>query len=320
MTAGLVARTVDGADADAQPRDGACLNCGASLAGPYCSACGQRADVRRSLPHMAAEAVHGLVHFESRAWRTFPALLFRPGTLTRAYVYGRRASYISPLAMFLFTIFLMFFVFALTGSAALQSGAMETNAAPAAREEIEARLADARARGDVEETAALQRTLDLIAPEPGGAEDANRIDTGVPWIDERLRHALQNPELALYKIQNAAYKFSFLLVPISLPLVALLFLFTRGVTLYDHTVFILYSLSFMSLLFVAMSLGARAGAPPLALQAMAAAIPAHMLFQLKGAYALSWAGAAWRTLGLLALAAIALAVFGALIIALGLIG
>ena len=61
---------------------------------------------------------------------------------------------------------------------------------------------------------------------------------------------MKNPELAVYKIQNAAYKYAFLLVPISLPFVWLLFIWRRGTTLFDHAVYILYSLSFVSLLFI----------------------------------------------------------------------
>ena len=75
-------------------------------------------------------------------------------------------------------------------------------------------------------------------------------ETG-PELFEHVRAKLANPELFFYQLQEAASKFSFLLVPISLPFIALLFLWKRGVTLYDHAVFALYSLSFASLLFVA---------------------------------------------------------------------
>src|SRR6185503_13895415 len=41
-------------------------------------------------------------------WRTLPLLMFRPGRLTREWVMGKRARYVSPLALFLFTVFVMF--------------------------------------------------------------------------------------------------------------------------------------------------------------------------------------------------------------------
>ena len=37
--------------------------------------------------------------------------MFRPGTLTSEYIKGRRARYFSPLALFLFSVFVMFFAF-----------------------------------------------------------------------------------------------------------------------------------------------------------------------------------------------------------------
>ena len=91
-----------------------CANCGATLQGKYCHACGQSGHIHRSLLHMFEEVLHGLFHFDTKAWRTIPALIFRPGKLTKEYIEGKRTSYVSPLALFLFLIFLMFFVFSFT--------------------------------------------------------------------------------------------------------------------------------------------------------------------------------------------------------------
>lgn len=110
-TAGIVAGALDGRDGGGDG-GGACLNCGAQLTGPYCSQCGQHGHPHRKLTHILEEFLHGILHFDTKAWRTLPMVVFRPGTLTRNFVYGQRARYISPLALFLFTIFLMFFVFA----------------------------------------------------------------------------------------------------------------------------------------------------------------------------------------------------------------
>src|SRR6185312_10961961 len=70
----------------------ACANCGASLQGPYCHACGQNADAhKRSILHLVGEAIEGLFEFDGRLWRTLPALFFRPGRLARDYIEGRIA-------------------------------------------------------------------------------------------------------------------------------------------------------------------------------------------------------------------------------------
>ncbi len=129
-TAGMAASTLDGPRVAAargarrpvaEPRDphdlahGACANCETVLTGAFCATCGQSAHVHRSIGHIFEEFLHGIWHFDSKAWRTLPKLVFRPGTLTRNYVYGQRARYIAPLAMFLFSVFLMFFVFETLG-------------------------------------------------------------------------------------------------------------------------------------------------------------------------------------------------------------
>ena len=133
---------------------------------------------------------------------------------------------------------------------------------------------------------------------------------------------LSNPDLLLYKIQQTAYKFSFLLIPLSIPFVALLFLWRRGFTLYDHGVFVLYSLTAMSILVMVTSILAPiwSGFGVLSGLAFAFGVPAHMFAQLKGAYQLSWFSAAWRTMLLLIFCVFALTAFVVSIIMLGLAG
>ena len=53
------------------------------------------------------------------------------------------------------------------------------------------------------------------------------IDTGWPWLDSAIVKARRNPELLIYKVQANAYKFSWALIPISVPFVWILFLHRR---------------------------------------------------------------------------------------------
>lgn len=121
VTAGLVGRAVE-------PRHGKtahghegqrCLNCGTSLVGSHCHHCGQRADVHRSFGAIGHDLVHAIFHFEGKIWNTLPMLAWRPGDLTRRYIHGERASFISPLALFLFAVFLTYAVLAMVGSGGL---------------------------------------------------------------------------------------------------------------------------------------------------------------------------------------------------------
>ena len=91
--------------------------------------------------------------------------------------------------------------------------------------------------------------------------------------------------------------------------------------MYDHAIFSLYSISFMSLLFIIAS-----GAVALGITSQWLWVPlmlapvVHMYAQLKGAYALNRGAAVWRT-AVLALASwITLSIYVLLMILLGVLG
>ncbi|HEV7691164.1 MAG TPA: DUF3667 domain-containing protein [Hyphomonadaceae bacterium] len=154
------------------------------------------------------------------------------------------------------------------------------------------------------------------------AQDGDaKSNTGFKALDDRINESLLNPELGVYKIQNAAYKFAFLLVPISLPFVWLMFMWRRGTTLFDHTVYILYSLTFVSILFIVFSLALFVFGDPgwLAAPLMLAG-PVHAFFHLKGGYGLGWFSAIWRLPFQLVFSLIGLCLFLIVIFVLGLAG
>jgi energy-coupling factor transporter transmembrane protein EcfT len=314
FTAGLAAAVIDGAGKHGHAGHGPCPNCGAEIAGNFCAACGQPAHTHRTLGHMIEEFFHGVIHFDSRAWKTLPLLLFRPGTLTHNYIHGKRARYISPLAMFLLAVFAMFFVFAFTGGARV--GTSDPEASVAAGREIDR----AASQGHGAANAGAQQ--DGYEQVRKGAERGDIVvHTGWASLDDKIAHKLENPELAVYKLQNAAYKFAFLLAPISLPFVWLLFFWKRGMTLFDHTVYILYSLSFVSLLFIGLSLASMIpGVVTWTWPLWLLAGPVHSFFHLKGGYGLGWFSALWRMPILLVFAGICLLAFFLAILAVGLMG
>lgn len=115
---GLVAKAVE--DEAKLARSGGtdpdnCLNCGNHVTGKYCDNCGQPLHVHRSIGALWHDILHGVLHFEGKFWRTLPLLAWNPGDLTRRYVRGERAKFISPMALFLFSIFMMFAVFSFVG-------------------------------------------------------------------------------------------------------------------------------------------------------------------------------------------------------------
>lgn len=345
VTGGLAARAVEPAAGEARNEDHeTCLNCGTALIGSYCHNCGQTGHVHRSIAAIGHDIAHGVFHFEGKIWRTLPMLAFRPGELTRRYVHGERARFVSPLALFLFTVFLMFAVINTFGGhletelvdpASIPQIHVETERQLAIQrkgvEITERKLAEARARGG--ETAALQDDLGTRRAMVGELEEAQRrmaggdapdlakVKTGWAKLDKGLAKMNANPNLALYKIQSSAYKFSWALIPISVPFVWLMFAWHRRRHLYDHAIFVTYSLSFMSLLVIALTAIGLLGAPNwIIVPAILLIPPLHMYRQLKGAYELGRVGALIRSILLLIFSTIALLVFLLFLLGLGLLG
>src|SRR6187551_2987965 len=115
---GLTARALEpaaGESTEGHTHESACLNCGTPLVGSHCHACGQLGHQHKTLGAFFHDLLHGVLHFEGKLWRTLPLLAWRPGRLTREYIDGRRASYVSPIALFLFTIFMTFALWSALG-------------------------------------------------------------------------------------------------------------------------------------------------------------------------------------------------------------
>jgi len=345
ITGGILGRTIEPkhGEGDGHTHETACLNCATPLAGPFCSACGQHSHVHRTLWALWHDIAHGVFHFEGKVWTTIPLLAWRPGDLTRRYIHGERAKFVSPLALFLFTVFLMFATFETVGgpirpTVNLEKGktvdaedvAGELDKARVKVKALEAERARAKAAGkpltaidealsraqaDVGALSAVKGMTSGISDDLIG--DSIKIDTGSKEFDERVKGALKNPKLLLYKLQSSAYKFAWALIPLSLPFMWLIFAWRRQYKLYDHAVFVTHSLCFVMLLLITMALVAAAGGPESVLLLL---IPAHFFRQLKQAYKLSWFSALWRTIVLLNITTIVLLMFGLALLALGVSG
>jgi cell division protein FtsB len=307
-----------------------CLNCGAELLGPYCSLCGQHAHVHRTLSAFFHDLLHGVLHFEGKTWRTLPLLVWKPGELTRSYIDGQRARFVSPIALFLFCVFITFAVISLSGALAPTANTRKTIAAELQKDQLKLSILEGQ-RADLAKahvrTTNLDEKISDLRDEIGGLQaikDKNlpvqnldlEGDGGMPdWLVSALGKAKENPELLFYKIKTNAYKFSWALIPISVPFVWMLFPFSRRFKLYDHTVFVTYSLSFMMLLLVASSL---VGLVSSSLASIAWFVPPfHMYRQLRGTYALTRWPAIWRTMALTIFAFIAIGLFGSFLVTLG---
>lgn len=324
-----------------------CLNCGTTLRGDFCYACGQVGHVHRTLASIGHDLLHGVFHFEGKIWRTLPMLFTRPGELTRRYIAGERARFVSPLALFLFSVFLMVATFGSIGGPI--GGDRPNSERNGVKAEVKVGLDDELAKARTDEKRLVTERAAILA-KSGNADAIDdklkevrediegmgsaqnilagkapvklsgkaKVNTGIPSLDKRIIAALEEPKLFFYKLQSNAYKYSWALIPISIPFIWLLFLFRRDVGPYDHAIFVIYSLSAMTMGAVGLSVLRAIGLPSgMIMTIFVLGPPLHMYKQLRGAYRIGRFGAIWRTLTLLLFALFAGVIF--FIVILGLI-
>lgn len=384
ITGGVVARAVEPAAGEAHSKEGhgVCLNCGAELTGAYCANCGQTAHPHRSLMSLGHDILHGVFHFEGKVWNTLPELFLRPGRLTRRYIDGERAKFVSPMALYLFSVFLMFAVFPFTSDTmtvpddplgvqeqyreniatniedlddkieTLQEKIQEESLSHAERtkalEDLNGLLSarevmDTMLSGDmskmaefpqrqVERAKALAEGKELPIEPPAEpaptaaapadpapeAKAADAASNALERIENAVKHAGDNPALVAYKLKTAGYKYSWALIPLSVPFMWLLFFWRRNIHAYDHAIFITYSISFMMLFVVLLSVASKLGiSAAIWGTALAVIPPLHLYKQLRYAYGLSRFGTWVRLFMLSIMILFVLIMFGILLLALG---
>src|SRR5438045_822642 len=88
-----------------------CENCGAPLAGEFCSHCGQHAiDYRRSIFRVLLDAADSFLNWDTKFLYSINQLLIHPWRLTNDFNAGRRARYVHPLRLYLIGSIVFFLV------------------------------------------------------------------------------------------------------------------------------------------------------------------------------------------------------------------
>jgi hypothetical protein len=91
-----------------------CLNCGNELTSKYCANCGQAKIVPySSFWYIIREFLANLISFDAQVIKTLKPLLCQPGKLTAEYSLGKRANYIHPIKLYVFTSIVFFLLFPL---------------------------------------------------------------------------------------------------------------------------------------------------------------------------------------------------------------
>lgn len=92
-------------------KDKTCLNCRYVVENRFCPNCGQEnTNTRKTFHHLFIHFFEDLTHYENAFWKTIKSLLFKPAALTKAYLSGKRLSYLAPVRLYIFISFITFFL------------------------------------------------------------------------------------------------------------------------------------------------------------------------------------------------------------------
>jgi hypothetical protein len=95
-------------------KDKTCLNCRHVVELKFCPNCGQEnTDSRKTFHHLFIHFFEDLTHYENAFWKTIKNLLFKPSTLTKEYLSGKRLSYLAPVRLYIFISFITFLLIAM---------------------------------------------------------------------------------------------------------------------------------------------------------------------------------------------------------------
>jgi hypothetical protein len=275
VTADTIAHETARASKNSLPIGTPCPNCNTSLAGPWCYACGQRGEkYHRSIWRLMWEAVEGLTDLDGRIWQTFPRLVLRPGKLTRNYLDGHRATQVPPFRIFLIVLLLVFF----SGGLDLQANKQNIKFANLDSPEVQKSMSPS-------DRADMKKGLDGFKAEMSKPKPSARPTE--LWLRAQMVKAMNNQEAYKAAIAQWAERFAVLMLPIAAIMLTVLFVFKKGVYVFDHLIFSMHSLSFQGLLLtVVFALGLVVDWGPWLLLLS----PVHLFVHMRGTYKISWYG------------------------------
>lgn len=92
-------------------KDKTCLNCNYVVDKRFCPNCGQEnTESRKTFFHLFVHFFEDLTHYENAFWNTIKNLIFRPASLSKEYLSGKRMSYLAPVRLYIFVSFITFFI------------------------------------------------------------------------------------------------------------------------------------------------------------------------------------------------------------------
>ncbi len=170
-------------------KDKNCLNCNAEVQGRFCHICGQEnIEPKESVWDLISHFFRDITHFDGKFFSTVKFLMTRPGFLPREYMSGRRASYVNPIRMYIFTsafFFLIFFSFFKINTNTINTGTTMNGKTYAEIEKMDSLTFDAFTKNVSKEDGKM--ALPMTRPEFKNYFDSVKKKAGIHFTSSRYK-------------------------------------------------------------------------------------------------------------------------------------
>tara|TARA_R110002073_G_scaffold217682_2_gene377840 strand:- start:1492 stop:2652 length:1161 start_codon:yes stop_codon:yes gene_type:complete len=256
-----------------------CANCGESLTGVFCMACGQKDTIlQRPFWTLIEDTLGDLFSFDSRLSATLIPLFFKPGYVTREFNLGRRTRFVPPFRQYL-AISVIFFLLLVSVDIQLfedKSDPSKTDASPASAN-VKLTMNGAPVGQETTDQPAPLMTAPLknvdaedLSPEildevtermtknreenlKNSTETEKQLYDRSVSLMSGIKKVWADPKLLNVVIANWTPKMMFVMLPLFAILLKLFYI-RRKKYYIEHLVFSLYFHGFIFLLFTAMLL------------------------------------------------------------------
>jgi hypothetical protein len=107
-----------------------CPNCENSFKSSFefCPHCGQKnKEIKLGFKYLLSDLLSGSLNIDSKFFKTFRYLIFRPAFLSQEFVKGKRTSYLTPIRIYLLVSVVYFFVLSLTSTSPVSFSESKNN-------------------------------------------------------------------------------------------------------------------------------------------------------------------------------------------------
>ncbi|QGK72978.1 DUF3667 domain-containing protein [Flavobacterium sp. SLB02] len=239
-------------------KDKTCLNCRHVVEQKFCPNCGQEnTDSRKTFHHLFIHFFEDLTHYENAFWRTIKNLLFKPSSLTKEYLSGKRLSYLAPVRLYIFISFITFLLITLFPSNVNEK---IVKSEKALNEEISKN--DATVNKKTDKRYFHFKTMKEIDSIQKYGKENEKLNASSYWFSEKAIHVTEKyTKKEIYEkfIESFVHnlpKILFIIMPF---FAFFLWLFHSKKKWYyfDHGIFTLHYFSFLLLIFLIMFISDR---------------------------------------------------------------